>query len=86
MSGFGNLEDLGSNPGSATYQSFNFSKTLTIYKMDTIPSTLRFLESLEKKTQVPRTVTHSAHSEHKQLQITHVCLAKTACQLFRVCI
>lgn len=41
MSGFGNLEDLGSNPGSATYQSFKFSKTLTIYKMDTITSTLR---------------------------------------------
>lgn len=41
MSGFGNLEDLGSNPGSATYESFNFSKTLTIYKMDTITSTLR---------------------------------------------
>lgn len=49
MSGFGNLEDLGSNPGSATYQSFNFSKTLTIYKMDTIPPTLRFVGITREK-------------------------------------
>lgn len=49
MSGFGNLEDLGSNPGSATYQSFNFSKTLTNYTMDTITSTLRIVGIIREK-------------------------------------
>lgn len=65
MAGFGNLEGLGSNSGSATSQSFNFSRTLAISKMDTIASTLRFVGITREKDQVPRTVTRSTYSEHK---------------------
>lgn len=66
MSGFGNLEDLGSNPGSATYESFNFSKTLTIYKMDSITSTLRSAGiTREKDANAQDSDTQYTHSEHK---------------------